>query len=158
MKTIPRAEALKKGKAGELLVAAELLSRGIDVFVPFVDCGIDLVASIEKRFVQIQVKKSKFYPNVGCYWQQIMKETFHKNKGVDVYYIFVLKREREVNFLIVPSIWIEENAERFSTTKTKWFFYFELENGRATETRKSKLDMTPFLNKWDLLKANAGAN
>jgi hypothetical protein len=148
-----RAEALKKGKAGELLVAAELLSRGIDVFVPFVDCGMDLVASIEKRFVQIQVRKSKFYPNEGCYWQQIIRENFHKNKGADVYYVFVLKREEEVNFLIVPSMWIEENAEGFSTTKKKWFFYFELEHGRARETRKSKLDMTCFLNNWDLLKA-----
>lgn len=147
-----RAETLKKGKSGELLVAAELLSRGIDVFLPLVDCGIDLVASIEKRFVRIQVKKSKFYPNAGCYWQQIVKETFHKNKGSDVYYVFVLKRETEVNFLIVPSTWIEENAGRFSTTKKKWFFYFEIENGKAKETRKSKLDMTGFLNNWDLLK------
>jgi len=150
-----RAETLKKGKSGELLVAAELLSRGIDVFLPLVDCGIDLVAFIEKCFVQIQVKKSRFYSDAGCYWQQIIKETFHKNKGTDVYYIFVLKREIKVNFLIVPSTWIEENAERFSTTKKKWFFYFELEKGRARETRKSKLDMTVFLNNWDLLKARA---
>jgi len=149
-----RAETLKKGKSGELLVAAELLNRGIDVFLPFVDCGIDLVASIEMRFVRIQVKKSKFYPTEGCYWQEIIRETFHKNKGSDVYYVFVLKHETEVNFLIVPSKWIEENAERFSTTKKKWFFYFELENDKARETRKSKLDMTQFLNNWDLLKAN----
>jgi hypothetical protein len=147
-----RAETLKKGKAGELLVAAELLSRGIDVFLPLVDCGIDLVAFIEKRFVQIQVKKSKFYLEADCYWQQIIKETFHKNKGADVYYIFVLKRETKVNYLIVPSFWIDENAERFSTTKNKWFFYFKIEDGRVTETRKSKLDMTRFLNNWDLLK------
>ena len=84
------------------------------------------------------------------------QENFHKNKGADVYYIFVLKRETEVNFLIVPSMWIEENAERFSTTKKKWFFYFELENGKARETRKSKLDMTRFLNNWDLLNVHEG--
>ena len=151
-----RAETLKKGKSGELLVAAELLSRGIDVFLPFVDCGIDLVAIVENRFVQLQVKQSKLYERNGKfthYWQQIIKDTFHKNKGSDVYYIFVLKRETEVNFLIVPSTWIEENAERFSATKKKWFFYFEIEDGRVRETRKSKLDMTPFLNNWDLLKA-----
>ena len=74
------------------------------------------------------------------------QENFHKNKGADVYYIFVLKRETEANFLVVPSMWIEENAEHFSTAKKKWFFYFELENGKSRETRKSKLDMTRFLN------------
>lgn len=150
-----RAETLKKGKSGELMVAAELLSRGIDVFLPFVDCGIDLVAIVENRFVQLQVKQSKLYERNGKfthYWQQIIKDTFHKNKGSNVYYIFVLKRETELNFLIVPSMWIEENAEHFSTTKKKWFFYFEIEDGRVTETRKSKLDMTRFLNNWNLLK------
>ena len=150
--TMVRAKAMKEGKSGELLVAAELLSRGIDMFLPLVDCGIDLVALIENRFVQIQVKKSRFYREVDCYWQQIIKETFHKNKGTDIYYIFVLKRETEVNYLIVPSVWIDENAKRFGTTRKKWFFYFKIEDGRVTETRKSKLDMTRFLNNWELLK------
>ncbi len=54
------------GAAGELLVAAELLRRGIDVAIPAYDRGIDLIAYREDRFEQvvpIQVKtgsKSRF--------------------------------------------------------------------------------------------------
>ena len=39
----------KKGKAGELLVANELLRRGFDVFLPLVDTGIDIICLVEKK-------------------------------------------------------------------------------------------------------------
>lgn len=47
------------GKAGEMLVAAELMRRGIYVAHPAYDGGIDLLAFREEapsRVVQIQVK------------------------------------------------------------------------------------------------------
>jgi len=47
------------GKAGELLVAGELLRRGIDVAIPAYDRGIDLLAYREHdltKVVPIQVK------------------------------------------------------------------------------------------------------
>jgi len=59
---IERVKTAKQGKASELQVAGELLRRGYDVFVPFVDTGVDLIASLDGRFILIQVKESKFYP------------------------------------------------------------------------------------------------
>jgi hypothetical protein len=47
------------GKAGESLVAAELLQRGVHVAVPVYDGGVDLIAYREREFrkvVPIQVK------------------------------------------------------------------------------------------------------
>lgn len=156
MKRKIRSEMTKRGKSGELLVAGELLSRGYDVFVPFVDCGIDIVALVENRFVQIQVKQSKLYQRGGKpthYWQSLKKKTFDSNKGVNVFYIFVLRRGAEINYLIVPSLWIDENIAKFSMDKKgKIQLYFsQIRNGKIKEERKSGLDMTNFLNNWDIL-------
>jgi hypothetical protein len=150
-------ETGKKGKASELQVAAELLRCGYDTFLPLVDSGIDLVAKADERFVSIQVKKSRYYPSQGVYWQEIRKDPFDRNKGINVFYVFVLRREIEMNYLVVPSLWIEDHAGEFyfDSKNQKWFFYFKLEDGKAFEARKSKLDMTAFLNNWDILESVA---
>ena len=149
-----RVETARKGKAGELQVAAELLTRGYNVFVPFVDTGIDLVAKVNRKFVSIQVKESRFYPSQKVYWQEIRKKPFDRNKGEDVFYVFVLRHGVEINYLVVPSLWIEKHAEEFyfDVKNQKWYFYFKLEDGKALEVRKSGLDMTPFLNQWNILE------
>lgn len=145
----------KRGKAGELQVACELLRRGYDVFAPFVDAEIDLVATVHGRFVSIQVKESKFYPEQSIYWQEIRKKPFDRNKRKDVFYVFVLRRGAVINYLVVPSLWIDEHADKFyfDSKNQKWFFYFKLENGKALEVRKSQLDFTLFLNNWEQLKS-----
>lgn len=151
-----RSEMAKRGKSGELLVAGELLSRGYDVFIPFVDCGIDLVALVNNRFVQIQVKQSKLYHRGGKpthYWQSLKKKIFDSNKGANVFYMFVLRRGAEINYLIVPSLWIAENIAEFSIDKNEriQLYFSQIKNGKIKEVRKSRLDMTPFLNNWDVL-------
>ena len=157
MKRGIRSEMAKRGKSGELLVAGELLSQGYDVFIPFVDAGIDLVAKVGKRFVQIQVKQSKLYQREGKpthYWQTLRKKTFDRNKGNDIFYVFVLKHETEINYLIIPSLWIDQNADKFDLDKNeRWQFYFTpIKEEKIKEVRKSGLDMTPFLNNWNILK------
>ena len=150
-----RMETSKRGKAGELQVAGELLRRGYDVFVPFVDAGIDLVAKVDERFVSVQVKESKFYPSRRRYWQEIRKKPFDRNKGKDVFYVFVLRRGAEINYLVVPSLWIEKHADEFhfDVKNQKWRFFFKLEDGKAIEVRKSQLNLTPFLNNWEQFKS-----
>jgi len=148
----------KIGKSGELLVAGELLSQGYDVFIPLVDAGIDLVAKVGKKFVQIQVKQSKLYQRGGKfthYWQSLRKKTFDNNKGKNIFYVFVLKRGTETNFLIVPSLWIEENSSKFDLDKNERYqlYFSPIKDGEIREVRKSGLDMTKFLNKWEPLRA-----
>jgi hypothetical protein len=72
---IPHNPALV-GKAGELLVAAELMRQGIEVAYPASDVGIDLLAyrlapgeTMAARFVPIQVKtRSKTGYNFQRSW------------------------------------------------------------------------------------------
>lgn len=148
-------ETEQEGKAGELELAAKLLREGYYVFLPLVDAGIDLVAKINDRFISLQVKKSRFYPSMGVYWQEIRKKPFDHNKGENVFCVFVLRRGTDTNYLVVPSLWIERHSDEFyfDVKNQKWFFYFRLEDGKALEARKSKLDMTRFLNQWDILRS-----
>lgn len=55
----------------------------------------------------------------------LTEETFDKNKGKDVFYVFVLKHETEINYLIIPSLWIDQNADKFDLDKNeRWQLYF----------------------------------
>lgn len=130
-----------------------MLRLGYDVFTPYVDVGIDLIAKVDRKYVSIQVRESKFYPDEEVYWQEIRKGPFDQNKGENTFYVFVLRRRAEINYLVVPSLWIDEHGDKFyfDVKNRKWFFYFKLENGKALETRKSQLDLTPFLNNWNQL-------
>jgi hypothetical protein len=83
------------GKAGEALVAAELLRRGVNVAYPAFDGGIDLLAYREpdfKRVVPIQVKAR----SSSCYTFQrswfmtpglVLVQVWHVTK-VPEFYIF----------------------------------------------------------------------
>jgi len=136
----------RKGKTGELLVAAELLTQGFEVYFPAVDTGIDLLAKKE-RFVKIQVKSSKHYEQ-GVSWFTLSKRTFFRTIERDLFYVFVLKRGVHLNFVALPSLWMEQNIIEEVKAKKVWHFYFDLANGRAKETRAIKKDVTSFLNNW----------
>ena len=142
-----------RGRAGELQVAGELLRQDWGVYFPFVDKGIDLVTEINGRFISIQVKESKLYRQ-GVYWQQVFKKPFDNIKGENTFLIFVLRREKETNYLIIPSLWFDKHSEEFyyDAKNRRWFLYFKLVDGKASETRQSQLDLTPFLNNWEQLK------
>ncbi len=71
------------GKAGELLVAAELMRRGIEVAHPASDVGVDLLAyrldvgqKTARRFVPIQVKS---YSGTGY---RFLKRWFEQAPGL----------------------------------------------------------------------------
>jgi len=49
-----------EGKIFEFIVAAELLKKGFEVFMPAVDMGLDIIAIKEGRMFFIQAKKAKY--------------------------------------------------------------------------------------------------
>lgn len=58
------AERKRKGNLGELKVAADLVGRGCNLFLPFgEDCDIDLIAEYEGRLHRVQ---AKFTKSDGC--------------------------------------------------------------------------------------------
>ena len=149
----------KKGKAGELLVANELLRQGLDVYAPFVDTGVDLICLVGYSPILIQVKESRRYksrrdPSFSRYWIKFSEKKFLNYIADNMFYIFVLKSEELVDFLILPSTFIDENRERLDFGRTGMVnFYFEVnEKNEVIETRKSHLNLTRFLNNFEMLK------
>jgi len=141
----------KIGKAGELLVANELLRQGLDVFIPLVDTGIDIICLVDHKPILIQVKESRQYPD-GRYWQRINKDALLKNRTDNMFYIFVLKAENYVNYLILPSTFICDNLDKLDVDRKGMInLYFVIKDGHARETRKSNLDLTKFLNNFKVL-------
>lgn len=147
-----RAMSLKKGKAGELLVATELLRRGYDVYLPLVDTGIDLVClprEYDREALRIQVKVSRQYRN-NRFWIKMNVKTLDE-ACIDVF-VFVLMEEARVNYLVVPSRFLVDHRDEFSISDTGMVnLYFEFDaQGRVIETRKSQLNVSQYLHNFDI--------
>jgi hypothetical protein len=53
-----------RGKGSELIVAGILIDAGLDVFLPIVDRGIDMVIQIENKLCSVQVKSNQGYNRI----------------------------------------------------------------------------------------------
>lgn len=91
------------GKAGEMLVAGELMRRGIEVAHPASDVGVDLLAyrlapkqTISKRFIPIQVKAR------SGYGYSFHKSWFTRVPGVTLVYVWHVEHHPE--FYVLESI------------------------------------------------------
>jgi hypothetical protein len=97
------------GKAGEVLVAGELLRQGVEVAYPASDVGVDLLAyrlapkeTVAARFVPIQVKtRAKSGFNFQRAW-------FERVPGVVLIHVWNVETIPE--FYIFPSIYSVEKA------------------------------------------------
>ena len=58
----PRNSTTRVGKIGEIIVIADMLKKGYDVYTPVDDTGIDLIAHNGKKFRQVQVKYHSWTP------------------------------------------------------------------------------------------------
>ena len=79
-----------KGAAGEHMVMAQLLLRGLHVYVPEVDTGIDMLCfkndPLSTCYIQVKTstKKSGYYQfNIGI-------KSYKKNESKNLIYVFVL--------------------------------------------------------------------
>ncbi len=94
------------GKAGEMLVAAELMRRGVEVAHPASDVGVDLLAyrlseghAVPAKIVPIQVKA---YSGTGYVFQ---KRWFERAPGVVLASVWLTAAK-------VPQFYILENLVR----------------------------------------------
>ena len=108
-----------EGKIYELKVAGELLGRGFDVYTPFVDSGVDMVAihRTSKKIFFIQVKKAKYnakrrrwdFRNIPL---REVEELEAVSQGRGAFFVFVLERpDKTDSFLVLPSKFIETHKE-----------------------------------------------
>lgn len=161
---------------GECIVAEELLDRlkGVEVFFPVHDVGIDLLVVKEKKHVGIQVKESRYYGSrtwksghVGHSWHQLKRIKFERSRGKVDFYIFLtylpIQAEHKVSsfgykFLVVPSSELEKRVAIKDAGKKSIFsfcFHFQDKNvwdERVTATLDEPLtEYSQFLNSWDLI-------
>jgi hypothetical protein len=136
------------GKAGELLVAAELMRRGVEVAHPASDVGVDLLAyrlreghGVPAKIVPIQVKA---YSDSGYVFH---KRWFERAPGVVLVSVWLTASTPE--FYVLESILRVEEALGGHAGKPSW-----QDRGvwSSTKTPAGKPDwnlMQPHLNRWD---------
>ena len=135
------------GKAGELLVAAELMRRGIDVAYPASDMGVDLLAyrlapgqAVSGRFVPIQVKaRSASGYNFQRSW-------FDKAPGVVLVHVWHLQTTPE--FYVLENLArVEQALGRIHSASDAW----QKSGGYSVTNAGTDVieRMQPHRDKWD---------
>ena len=141
------------GKAGEHLVASELLFRGFNASIMSVDEGMDIVATKENRLYNIQVKtanENKF----NSYVADIRISSFYRHNSNNSFYIFVLKGDK-TRFLILPFAEIEKNVVQknilFVANDTRYRINIRIRDSKLFLGNKEN-DMSYFMDNWRLIK------
>ena len=108
-----------EGKIYELKVAGELLGGEFDVYTPFVDSGVGMIAihRVSKKIFFIQVKKAKYNVMRGRWdFRNIplreVEELETVSRGHGAFFVFVLERpDKTDSFLVLPSNFIKKHKE-----------------------------------------------
>lgn len=162
---------------GECIVAEEVMKRlrGVEVYFPMHDVGIDLLLVKGRKHVGIQVKESRYYTGYvwkksgheGHSWHQIKKKILEKTGNVDFYvfltYLPSIGSHRisrfENRFLVVPAEELRRRAKIKDPGKPGVYsFCFHFENNRVWDERMTaeisdeRADYSQFLNAWHLIK------
>ena len=136
------------GKAGEMLVAAELMRRGVEVAVPVVDIGVDLLAyrldgahGVPTRLVPIQVKA---YSGTGYHFQ---RRWFERAPGVVL--VSVWHTATTPEFYVLESVARVEEVLGRHAQSPSW-----TDQGVYTVTNGAKGDrnwtsMQPHADRWE---------
>jgi hypothetical protein len=162
---------------GECIVAEEVMKklRGVEVYFPMHDVGIDLLLVKGRKHVGIQVKESRYYTGYvwkksgheGHSWHQIKKKILEKTGNVD-FYVFLTylpsigshKISRfENRFLVVPVEELRRRAKIKDPGKPGVYsFCFHFENNRVWDERitaeigDERANYSQFLDAWHLIK------
>lgn len=101
----PATDRAYLGKAGELAVMSELLFWGYNASAMLVDTGIDLVANKGNKYFHVQVKTAT--ENGGKFYATIKNSSFNAHHDANMYYVFVLRRKFENDYIIIPSSYMQ---------------------------------------------------
>ena len=152
--TNPSRINLQVGKAGEYLVASELLFRGFDIWIPRVDSGTDLVAEKDGRRFDIQVKTGNALP--GGYYQMLIGiRPFNRRNHSGTFYVFVMRSDGSTSCVVLPSADIEKMVDQGNVKKTadKYIVVkFFPHEGTYFLGRKDGQNVGYNINNWGIIK------
>ena len=143
------------GKAGEHSVLSELLFRGYNAALMAVDIGVDILATKGSETFHIQVKTRNISKRHDAFHFNLRIVSFERHNAGKTFYIFVLRENSELAYLILPLHEVEKAIEQeFVHVVGKGKLY------RITITRREgKIylgrrdnDVSYYLNRWDIIK------
>lgn len=142
------------GKAGEHLVCAELLFRDFNANIISVDVGLDIFATKNGRVYCLQVKTAHLNSS-NTFGFDIPKASLEKHDGCRVFYVFVLRDDTAVNYLILPFTEVEkkihEKAIFLTGKKPRYRASISIrDEGVFLGSRDHKMDY--YLNNWGVIK------
>lgn len=146
-------DSLYVGAAGEHRVESELLFRGYDASMTSVDKGIDIVARKDGHVFDIQVKTVTMSRAVaGAYITSIKKKTFDGNKAQNMYYIFALKDNETIIFIVLPFSVVSKSIKEGRIKEYKNGLYqvsFKVHKDGEVTIKKDE-SVTFYKNNWNL--------
>jgi len=141
------------GKAGEHLVASELLFRGFNASIMSVDEGMDIVATKDNSLYNIQVKTSNLN-KYNYYVFDLRISSFEKHNKSNTFYIFILKGDK-TEFLILPYFEILKNVSQKNilaiNKDTRYRLNIRVRDDKLYLGNKEN-EMSYYMNNWDLVK------
>jgi hypothetical protein len=142
------------GKGGEYLVCSELLFRGFNASIMSVDTGLDIVATRENTLYGIQVKTANLN-KYNTYVFDVRKVSFERHSFGNVYYIFVLRGENSMNFLILPYHEMEKKVHEKAILEVGHGKRYRVNIKIREEVvylGSMEHEMNYYLNNWELIK------
>lgn len=142
------------GKGGEHLVCSELLFRGFNASIMSVDVGMDIIATKESKLYSIQVKTSNLN-SYQTYVFDIRKVSLERDHSGNIFYVFVLRGEKETNYLILPNVEVEKKVYESAIlpvgNNKRYRVNIKFRNDTIYLGNKDH-DMSYYLNNWALIK------
>ncbi len=143
------------GKAGEHAVLSELLFRGYNAALMSVDVGVDIMASKNNEVFNIQVKTRNISAAHNAFHFNLRIVSFERHNAGRTFYIFILRENGRLDYLILPLNEIEKSIEEE--------FIHVVGNGKlyriTIKKREGNIclgrnenDVSYYLNRWDIIK------
>jgi len=139
----------QKGKGAELIVFGKLIRRGVDLYIPIVDIGIDaIIKKKDGTYLQIQVKSTEADEQAG--WFNVWDLERYEGKGLFIVCVDMSKEPPEI--WILPSEVFMDYAN-VSKSKEGWYKYTlgidSKDTKHGNELRRNLLK--EYLGAWELL-------
>lgn len=142
------------GSGGEHVVCSELLFRGFNASIMSVDIGMDIIATKDSKLYSVQVKTA----NINKFQEynfDIRKVSLERNHSGNIYYVFVLRGDKETNYLILPNHEVErqihDNGIHYVGNGKKYRVRLFIKDGHIFIGNLSH-EMDYYLNNWALIK------
>lgn len=143
------------GKAGEHAVLSELLFRGYNASLMSVDVGVDIIAAKNNEIFNIQVKTRNISKKHDAYFFNLRIASFERHNAGRTFYIFILRENSKLDYLILPLHEIEKSIEEefihIVGSGKLYRITIKKRDGKVYLGRREN-DVSYYMNRWDIIK------